>query len=70
MSENWIDVKIKKPDTDQLCYVFDSNWSMNALIAIYHKDYDVFVAYDPGRYTHPSLSVTHWVPLPSPFLTR
>lgn len=62
----WNDVKSTKPEHDQLCYVQDAEWSTKCWIAIYHKDHDKFVLYDPKSYDQFSLYVTHWVALPSP----
>lgn len=69
-SIQWIDLSERKPENDQLCYVFDADWSAACFISTYRADLDVFVWYEPNIRNQPSLRVTHWIPLPSPFLNR
>ena len=66
----WISIKEKKPEHDQMCYVIDADWSMTTFIVIYHHTYDKFIQYAPHLRDHPSITVTHWIPLPSPFLSK
>ncbi len=69
MSE-WISVEDRKPETDQLCYVYNERWSVCGFIAMYHLRYDSFVLQNMTMYDIPALDVTHWVPLPYPTLIQ
>lgn len=66
----WLEYPKEKPKHDQLCYVYDADWNLDCFFAIYHQKYDTFCLYDPNSCHPPSLKVSHWIPLPPPFLRR
>lgn len=60
----WIQVKDKKPEQDQVCYVCNIRRGVHCFIAIYKKYHDVFIWYNPQMMNQPPIDVTHWIPLP------
>ena len=68
MIMKWISIKDKKPETDCTCYVMNSRGGDGAFIALYQKYHNIFKMYDPKMYNHPCIDVTHWYPLPEPYV--
>lgn len=65
---DWIDIKERKPESDCMAYVMNSRGSSCAFVVLYDKRWDVWKIYDPKAYNHPCVDVTHWCPLPYPFV--
>lgn len=51
-----------------MCYVINSRGGEGAFLALYDPRRHVFKMYDPQLYNHPCIDVTHWYPLPDPFV--
>jgi len=65
MSSKWISVKDELPSDDAMCYISNSKYG-GEHVSIYHKNYNVFVLYNPELHTTICLDVTHWMELPLP----
>jgi hypothetical protein len=61
----WIDVKIEKPKDYCVCLVVNVNYGFQMFLAVYHKNYDVFVLSDPDQRKTTCLAVTHYINIPA-----
>ncbi len=57
----WISIKERKPPHLSACFVANNRHSTYGMFqAIYYADIDVWVEYDPEKYCHACLDVTHY----------
>lgn len=61
---DWFCIKDKKPDKDITAYVTNIKAGVNCYVALYNKDCDYFILYNPSIYEKPAIEVTHWMELP------